>query len=120
MGTRDIDSTPPARIRSSQPERMRAPAWLTASRPEPQKRFSCTPATSSGQPAAMTAVRARSMPWSPTGETTPVMTSSMRDGSSSGLRDWTASSSVVSRDTGLTVCREPVALPLPRGVRIES
>ena len=33
IGTRDIDSTPPARIRSSKPERTRIAAWLTASRP---------------------------------------------------------------------------------------
>ena len=43
IGTRLIDSTPPARIRSSQPERIRAAAWLTASRPEAQNRLSCTP-----------------------------------------------------------------------------
>ena len=48
IGTRLIDSTPPARIRSSKPERTRAAAWLTASRPEAQKRLSCTPATVSG------------------------------------------------------------------------
>ena len=48
MATRLIDSTPPARIRSSNPPRTREAAWLTASRPEAQKRFSCTPATVSG------------------------------------------------------------------------
>ncbi len=48
MGTRDIDSTPPARIRSSKPERTRAAAWFTASRPEAQNRLSWTPATVSG------------------------------------------------------------------------
>ena len=53
IGTRDIDSTPPARTRSSQPERTLAAARLTASRPEAQKRFSWTPATVSGSPAAM-------------------------------------------------------------------
>ena len=48
IGTRLIDSTPPARIRSSKPARTRAAAWLTASRPEAQKRLSWTPATVSG------------------------------------------------------------------------
>ena len=48
MATRLIDSTPPARIRSSKPPRTRDAAWLTASSPEAQKRFSCTPATVSG------------------------------------------------------------------------
>ncbi len=48
IGTRLIDSTPPARIRSSNPLRTRAAAWLTASSPEAQKRLSWTPATVSG------------------------------------------------------------------------
>ena len=50
IGTRLIDSTPPARMRSSKPERTRAAAWLTASRPLAQKRLSWTPATVSGKP----------------------------------------------------------------------
>ncbi|CAM5742257.1 hypothetical protein SALBM311S_06770 [Streptomyces alboniger] len=60
IGTRDMDSTPPARTRSSQPERTLAAAMLTASRPDAQKRFSCTPATVSGRPAAIAAMRAMS------------------------------------------------------------
>ena len=40
IGTRLMDSTPPARIRSSKPPRTREAAWLTASRPLAQKRFS--------------------------------------------------------------------------------
>ncbi len=63
MGTRDIDSTPPASTRSSQPERTFIAARLTASRPEAQKRFSWTPATVSGSPAAIAAIRAMSEPW---------------------------------------------------------
>jgi hypothetical protein len=45
IGMRDIDSTPPATNRSSDPARTRAAAWLTASSPEPQKRFTVTPPT---------------------------------------------------------------------------
>jgi hypothetical protein len=48
IATRLIDSTPPARIRSSKPPRTRDAAWLTASSPDAQNRFSCTPATVSG------------------------------------------------------------------------
>ena len=44
IGTRDIDSTPPARMRSSQPERTFGAAMLTASRPDAQKRLSWKPA----------------------------------------------------------------------------
>ena len=48
IGTRDIDSTPPPMIRSSQPEATRCADWFTASRPEAQKRLSCTPPVVSG------------------------------------------------------------------------
>ena len=60
--TRDIDSTPPATIKSSQPERTFCAAKLTASKPEAQKRLICTPATSLSQPAAIAAVLAISAP----------------------------------------------------------
>ena len=53
IGTRLIDSTPPAKIRSSQPDATRLAAWLTASSPLAQKRLSWTPATVSGKPAAI-------------------------------------------------------------------
>jgi hypothetical protein len=55
IGTRDIDSTPPAKTRSSQPEATFCAATLTASRPEAQKRLSWTPATVSGRPALIAA-----------------------------------------------------------------
>ncbi len=51
MGTRDIDSMPPATTRSSQPEATFCAAMFTASRPEAQNRSSCTPATDSSQSA---------------------------------------------------------------------
>ena len=81
IGTRLIDSTPPAMTRSSQPEATFWAAMLTASRPEAQKRLSCTPATVLGRPALIAAVLAMSAPWSPTGETQPSTTSSTPLGS---------------------------------------
>ncbi len=62
IGTRDIDSTPPAKIRSSQPLATFWAARLTASSPLAQKRLTCTPATVSGSPALTAAVRAMSAP----------------------------------------------------------
>ena len=120
IGTRDMDSTPPARTRSSQPERTLAAAMLTASRPEAQKRFSWTPATVSGSPAAMAAIRAMSEPWSPTGPTTPSTMSSMAAGSRPGKRSRISWISPTTRSIGLVPCRAPLALPRPRGVRIAS
>ena len=107
-------------MRSSQPERTRCEAWLTASRPEAQKRFSWTPATVYGSPAASAAVLAMSEPWSPTGETTPSTRSSMPAGSSDGLRFWISSIRPVTSEIGLTSWSEPVFLPRPRGVRMAS
>src|SRR3954447_12364762 len=120
IGTRDIDSTPPARTRSSQPEATFCAAMLTASRPEAQKRLSWTPDTVSGRPALIAAVLAMSAPWSPTGETQPRTTSSIRVGSSFSLRMSISCMSPTTRSTGLVVWREPLLLPLPRGVRIAS
>lgn len=120
MGTRDIDSTPPARTRSSQPERTLAAARLTASRPEAQKRFSCTPATVSGNPAAIAAIRAMSEPWSPTGPTTPSTMSSTAAGSRPGKRSRISWMRPTTRSMGFVACRAPPALPRPRGVRIAS
>src|SRR6202012_350169 len=82
IGTRDIDSTPPAHTRSSQPEATFWAAVLTASRPDAQKRLSWTPAVVGGRPALIAAVLAMSAPWSPIGVTQPSTTSSIALGSS--------------------------------------
>ena len=58
-------------------------AMFTASRPEAQKRLICTPATCTSQPALSAAVLAITEPCSPTGETTPITTSSSAAGSKS-------------------------------------
>src|SRR5258706_10460208 len=118
-GTRDMDSTPPATARSSQPERTFCAAIFTASRPEAQKRFSCTPEARKSQPAASAAVLAMQLPCSPTGVTQPITTSSTCEVS----RLWRFCSSFstpVSREIGFTSCSEPLDLPRPRGVRIAS
>ena len=45
MGTRDIDSTPPPIVAWLWPDMTCAAAMLVASRPEAQKRLTCTPDT---------------------------------------------------------------------------
>ena len=119
IGTRDMDSTPPATSRSYQPERTFSAAMPMASSPEEQKRLICTPATVSAHPAASTAQRAISAPWSPTGMTQPMMTSSI-SAVSSALRPCNAFSSVTTRSIGGTSYSEPSFFPLPRGVRMAS
>ncbi len=119
MGTRLMLSTPPATTRSSQPERTFCAARLTASRPEAQKRLICTPAQRQSQPAFSAATLAMTEPCSPIGATTPITTSS----TAAVSKPWRlrkASSVPASKSTGLTSCRLPSFLPLPRGVRTAS
>ncbi len=113
-------STPPATISCSQPERTFWAATLTDSRPEAQNRSSCRPAAVVDSPAVSAAVREITPPWSPTGETTPRMTSSTRVGSRSGLRSSRVVSRSVTRVIGLTPYSAPPFLPRPRGVRTVS
>src|SRR3954454_19723122 len=120
IGTRDMDSTPPASTRSSQPEATFCAAMFTASRPEAQKRLSWTPATVSGRPALIAAVLAMSAPWSPIGVTQPSTTSSIRWGSSPLWRLRVSCINPTTRSTGLVACSDPLLLPLPRGVRTAS
>ena len=92
---------------------------FTASSPEAQKRLSCTPAHCQSQPAFSAATLAMTEPCSPMGDTTPITTSS----TAAVSRSWrvrSASSVPASRSTGLTSCRLPSFLPLPRGVRTAS
>ena len=119
MGTRLMLSTPPATTKSSQPLRTFMAAMFTASRPEAQKRLSCTPAQRQSQPALSAATFAMTDPCSPIGETTPMTTSSTAAVSRS-LRRCSSASRPASRLTGLTSCRLPSFLPLPRGVRMAS
>ena len=104
----------------SQPARTFCAAMLTASRAEAQKRLIWVPATVSGRPAKIAAVLAMSAPWSPTGVTHPSTRSSMALGSIPGWRVRSSSISPVTKVTGLTPCKDPLAFPRPRGVRIAS
>src|SRR5689334_7305135 len=115
-----MDSTPPVKTRSSQPDATFCAPMFTASRPEAQKRLSWTPATVSGRPALIAAVLAMSAPWSPTGETQPSTTSSTRFGSSLPLRASISCMRPTTRSTGFVECSEPFTLPFPRGVRSAS
>ena len=119
MGTRLMLSTPPATTRSSQPERTFCAARLTASRPEAQKRLTCTPEVRKSQPALSAATLGSTEPCSATGETMP-MTMSSTAAVSKRWRRCNSASRPVSRLMGLTSCRLPSFLPLPRGVRMAS
>ena len=57
-GARVIDSVPPATQMSASPAAIALAASLTASMPEPQRRFTVAPGISTGSPASSTAIRA--------------------------------------------------------------
>jgi hypothetical protein len=119
MGTRLMLSTPPATTRSSQPERTFCAAMFTASRPEAQKRLSCTPAQRKSQPALSAATLAMTEPCSPIGRH-HTHHHVVHLAVSKSLRCCSSPSTPASRLTGLTSCRLPSFLPLPRGVRMAS
>ena len=84
IGTRLIDSAPPAIITSASPTRIRSAAICTAESPDAQKRFTVMPPTECGRPASATAIRAMFMPCSASGKEQPTMASSIAFGSSVG------------------------------------
>ena len=111
-------STPPATTRSCAPDCDRhAPRSSPPAGPEPQKRFSVTPGTSIGQPAASTAARAMFAPCSPVSVTQPTITSSTSCGSIP-VRSTIAFIGTVKRSIGWTPARLPFRRP--RGVRQAS
>ena len=57
-GARVMLSTPPARTRSASPDRTARAAIATASRLDPQSRFTVPPGAETGRPASRVAIRA--------------------------------------------------------------
>ena len=100
IGTRLIDSAPPAIITSASPTRMRSAAICSAVRPEAQKRLTVTPPTEVGSPASTAATRAMFMPCSPSGKEQPMMASSMAFGSSEGTCASALRITATSRSSG--------------------
>src|SRR5689334_14199076 len=111
IGTRDMDSTPPATTTSYWPAISPAAAKCTDCWLEPHCRSTVTPGTDSGQPAVSTAVRAMSRACSPACMTQPQMTSSTISGSiparsARPLSTWADSSA------GCTPDRPPLRFPI--------
>src|SRR5688572_6974272 len=114
MGTRLIDSTPPATTTSAWPLMTVAAAKATACWEEPHWRSMVVPGTVSGQPAARGALRPMLKVCSPTWLTQPQKTSSTTAGSrpersARAFRTW------AERSTACTPDSPPPRLPT--GVR---
>src|ERR1700710_353311 len=114
IGTRLIDSTPPATTTSAWPLITVAAAKATACWEEPHWRSMVVPGTDSGQPAASGALRPMLKVCSPTWLTQPQKTSSTTAGSMP-VRSASAWSTMAERSTACTPDRPPPRLPT--GVR---
>ena len=117
IGTRDIDSTPPAITKSYCPAITPAAPKCAACWLDPHCLSIVTPVTSSGKPAASAAFRPTLKACSPTCETAPQMTSSTIAGSMP-VRSTKPWSTIADRSTGWIPLSAPFsALPMPTGLR---
>src|SRR5690606_8127922 len=117
-GARDIDSEPPAIITWPQPAAGAWPSDTTACMPDPQRRLTVAPDTSTGRPASKTAIRPTLRLSSPAWLAAPHCTSSMADGSSDGLRSRRRRTTWAARSSGRTKASCPPIRPI--GVRQPS
>ena len=116
IGTRVMDSAPPASTTSAMPVMMAWAAMAMVCSPEEQKRFTVWPGTLSGSPASRAARRPKLRPCSASGKAQPTITSSISAGSSWGTRSSTPRIAVAARSSGRVVARAPLNA-LPTGVR---
>jgi len=119
IGTIDIDSVPPASIRSALPRRIWSAAKATACKPEEQKRLMVWAAMVFGRPASSTPMRATFMPCSASGMAQPMMASSMRFTSMPGAWAITDFSTYANMSSGRVLRNTPLGA-LPTGVRVAA
>ena len=100
-------STPPARIRSACPDWMARAAMPTASMPDPHRRLTVVPGTSTGRPASSAAMRATLRLSSPAWLAQPRITSSSRAQSTAGLRSIRARIGTAARSSARTDASAP-------------
>src|SRR5216117_3919688 len=116
MGTRLIDSVPPAMTTDEKPHITRSAAKAIACSPDEQKRLTVTADALTGIPALRLAIRATFNPCSASGIAHPRITSSISAGSTPGTRAIACPIVVAARSSG----RVPRSMPfgaLPTGVR---
>ena len=116
MGTKLIDSSPPATATSVVPL---ATDWLaraSACRPEAQKRLTVMALVATGRPAPSATWRAMLRPCAPSGMAQPRMRSSTRAGSRPGALAIASRTAVMASSSG-GVSRRPPRGALPTAVR---
>src|SRR6478609_6915331 len=112
IGTRLIDSVPPATIACAKPHITRSAAYAIACRPDEQNRLTVTADALTGIPARRLAIRATFMPCSASGIAHPRITSSISAGSIPAAR-FSASAIATAASSSGRVPRSvpPGALP---------
>src|ERR1700727_1570263 len=116
IGTRLIDSVPPASMTSAEPERTRSAAMAMDCNPYEQKRLMVMPETSTGNPARRLAMRATFIPCSASGIAQPITTSSISLGSSVGTFSSAPLMAMAARSSGRVKASVPLGA-LPTAVR---
>src|SRR6476659_6050546 len=113
-GARVMFSTPPATNASPSPALIACAALAIACSPEPQRRFTVCPGTSTGKPASNAAIRATLRLSSPAWFVHPRITSSRRAGSNE-TRSTAPRTATAARSSARTSASAPPARPT--GVR---
>src|SRR6267142_2830155 len=113
-GARVMFSTPPATNASPSPALIACAALAIACSPEPQRRLTVCPGTSTGKPASSAAIRATLRLSSPAWFVQPRITSSRRAGSKE-TRSTAPRTAMAARSSARTSARAPPARPT--GVR---
>src|SRR5439155_7158868 len=107
IGTRLIDSVPPARIVDAKPHITCSAAYAIACNPDEQKRLTVTADAATGMPARRLAIRATFSPCSASGIAHPSTTSSTSDGSTAGARRSASAIAVAASSSGRVPRRVP-------------
>src|SRR5262249_23188707 len=116
IGTRLMDSVPPATIVCAKPHMTRSAAYAMACSPDEQNRLSVTAGALTGMPARRLAIRATFMPCSASGIAHPRITSSISAASMPGARRIASAIATAPSSSG----RAPRSVPpgaLPTAVR---
>jgi hypothetical protein len=117
IGTRLIDSVPPATTAPANPHIIRSAANAIDCSPDEQNRLIVTAEALTGTPARRLAMRATLRPCSASGMAHPIITSSMSDGSIPGALRSASLITVAAISSGRTVRSVPPGA-LPTAVRV--
>src|SRR5438105_10175113 len=113
-------STPPASTTSAAPIAISPAPAVTAVSAPAHMRSTANPGTDCGSPASSATSRPRVSPWSPTCAVAAITTSSIRPGSTSGLRRSSSRTTLTPRSSARVRQKTPFGPARPNAVRTPS